>query len=236
MNYRSSSGLGRRYGTWKGRWRILQLVDPMRPGHLDSPGTAYQSKRAEDLQSRLDDARDRLSNIRAEAEEALESEISAVLVDEGFSSRIGLIFPPVDVALTSPPRVLVISPRDSIERKQTVLLESGMRVEDMDALEEKIFREQDLSALVTGIGGIATYPTMVRGELVPAPCHHHWGPRVASCLLVFPSPWLEYLQQQRDEHPQRDGSRSRRAGVGKQGLRVHNRTKAGDASSKHVAR
>ena len=133
-------------------------------GHLDSPGTTYQSERVEDLQNRLDDARDRLSNIRAEAEEALESEISAVLREEGLSSRIGLIFPAVDVALTSPPRVLVISPRDRIERKQTVLLESGMRVEDMDALEETIFSDQDLSALVTSIGGIATYPTIVRSD------------------------------------------------------------------------
>ena len=133
-------------------------------GHLNPPGTAYQRERVEDLQNRLDDTRDRLSNIRAEAEEALESEISAVLTEEGFSSRIGLIFPAVDVSLTSPPKVLVISPRDRIERKQTVLLKSGMSVEDMDALEEKIFREQDLSALVTGIGGIATYPTIVRGD------------------------------------------------------------------------
>ena len=133
-------------------------------GRLNSPGTTYQSERAEESQNRLDDARGRLSGIRAEAEEALESEISAVLAEEGFSSRIGLIFPAVDVALTSPPRVLVISPRDRIERKQTVLLKPEIRAEDMDTLEEKIFHEQDLSALVTGIGGIATYPTIVRGD------------------------------------------------------------------------
>ena len=147
-------------------------------GRLNSPGPTYQDESVEDLQNRLDDARNRLSGIRAEAEEALESEISAVLVEEGLSSRIGLIFPAVDVALTSPPRVLVISPRDRIERKQTVLLKSGMRVEDMDALEEKIFREQDLSALVTGIGGIATYPTIVRGDAslrhVAITAAHEW--------------------------------------------------------------
>ena len=145
------------------------LVDiTSRPSHetgpINSPGTTYQSERVEDLQNRLDDARGKLSSIRAEAEEGLESEISTVLAEEGLSSRIGLIFPAVDVALTSPPRVLVISPRDRIERKQTVLLKSGMRVEDMDTLEEKIFGEQDLSALVTGIGGIATYPTIVRSD------------------------------------------------------------------------
>ena len=133
-------------------------------GRLNSPGTTHQSERAEGLQSRLDDARSRLSNIRAGVEETLESEVSAVLAEEGLSSRIGLIFPAVDVALSNPPRVMVISPRDRIERKQTVLLKPDMKVEDMDMLEENIFREQGLSALVTGIGGIATYPTIVRSD------------------------------------------------------------------------
>ena len=40
-------------------------------GHLNSPGTTYQSERVEDLQNRLDDARGKLSSIRAEAEEGL---------------------------------------------------------------------------------------------------------------------------------------------------------------------
>ena len=133
-------------------------------GHPGSPGTTYQSEGVEDLQNRLDDARSRVSNIRAGVEETLESEVSAVLVEEGLSSRIGLIFPAVDVALSSPPTVLVISPRDRIERKQTVLLKPDMKVEDIDVLEKRIFQEHDLSAMVTGIGGIATYPTIVRSD------------------------------------------------------------------------
>ena len=134
-------------------------------GHPRSPGPTYQRESAvEELQNRLDDARNRLSGIKTGAEETMESEISTVLAEEGLSSRIGLIFPAVDIALSSPPRVLVVSPRDKIERKQTVLLKPGIRVEDMDALEEEIFRKQGLSALVTGIGGIATYPTIVRGD------------------------------------------------------------------------
>ena len=104
------------------------------------------------------------SGMKAGVEETMESEVSAVLVQEGLSSRIGLIFPPVDVALSSPPRVLVISPRDKISRMKTMLLDPGMKIEGMEELEEKIFREQNLSALVVGIGGVATYPTIVRDD------------------------------------------------------------------------
>ena len=39
-----------------------------------------------------------------------------------------------------------------------------MRVEDMETLEDKILEEQDLAALVVGIGGVATYPTIVRDD------------------------------------------------------------------------
>ena len=143
-----------------------------------SPGTTYRSEMVEDLQIRLDDARSRASNIRAGVEETLESEVSAVLADEGFSSRIGLIFPVVDVALSSPPRLLVISLRDRIEWEQTVLLKPDMKVEDMEVLEEKILREQGLSALVTNIGGLATYPTIVRSNSslrhAAATAAHEW--------------------------------------------------------------
>ena len=79
---------------------------------------------------------------KLEVEEVLESEISAVLTQEGLASRIGLIFPPVDVSLSSPPKVLVISPRDRIKRMKTVLLKPSMNVEDQQLLEETISKNK----------------------------------------------------------------------------------------------
>ena len=113
------------------------------------------------LEQELDSLMKERRGLRASAEETLESEVSGVLVGEGLDSRIGLIFPPVDVALTSPPRVLVVSLRSRIERTRTILLKPGMELEDMETLEEKIFRDLDHSALVLRLGGIATYPTIV---------------------------------------------------------------------------
>ena len=115
-------------------------------------------------ETQLRDLRSKRSGLKAGVEETLESEISAVLAREGLSFRIGIIFPPVDVALASPPTVLAISPRDRIERTETLLLEANMRVEDMETLEGKILEEQDMAALVVGIGGVATYPTIVRDD------------------------------------------------------------------------
>ena len=103
---------------------------------------AFPSKVAEVLLDRLDSLRSQRSAMKPGVEETLESEVSAVLDQEGLSSWFGLIFPPVDVALSSPPRVLVVSPRDRIERMETVLLEADISVDDMEALEERIFRNR----------------------------------------------------------------------------------------------
>ncbi len=117
------------------------------------------------LTDRMKELEKRRSRLKPGVEETLESEISAVLEEEGISFRIGLIFPPVDLVLARAPKVLVISPRDRIDRRTDRLLEPDMSVQEMEALEDKIFLEQDLAALVEGIGGIATYPTIVRDGL-----------------------------------------------------------------------
>ena len=123
--------------------------------------------------------RDRL---QATVEETIESEISAVLSQEGFASRIGLIFPPVDAVFSRSPGVLVLSPRDRIERSRTVLLKAGLDDETKEQIETRILLEEDLSALVERSGGVATYPSVVsdagglhRAMVIAA--HewlHHW--------------------------------------------------------------
>ena len=121
-------------------------------------------EQADRLLERIQRMRGRRSRMKAQVEETLESEVSSVVAEEGLSSQLGLIIPPVDVALSSPPRVLVVSPRDRIARMKTVLLKPNMKVEDMEALEERVFSDMDLAALVVGIGGVATYPSIVRGN------------------------------------------------------------------------
>ena len=94
-------------------------------------------------------------------EEFLEASISSVVDDVGLSGFLGLIWPPVDFRLGGPPKLLVTSPRDRIERTHDVLLVPGVGIEESEAVEEALLQEQDLSALVVQVGGLATYPASV---------------------------------------------------------------------------
>lgn len=94
-------------------------------------------------------------------EEAIEAEISAVLTREGFASRIGLIFPPVDTVFSRSPGVLILSPRDRIHQQQTILLKPGLSDETRSQIEGQILQQQNLSALVENTGGVAAYPSVV---------------------------------------------------------------------------
>ena len=116
------------------------------------------------LEARLGEITARRGSLRDSVEGALEREIDAVLTEQGLRWSIGPIlplFPPVDFRLDRLPMILVVSPRDRIHLRESHLLEPSIPVEEVEALEEKLLREQDLSALVTDIGGLAVYPALV---------------------------------------------------------------------------
>lgn len=132
--------------------------------------------------ARTEELRQRTKDMQTDVEETIESEISAVLVQEGFSSRIGVIFPPVDTVFAASPGALIISPRDRIAQISSTLLKPGLSGEVRNELEDLIFRENDVSALVVSTGGVATYPSVVtasgslRDALVISAHEwlHHW--------------------------------------------------------------
>ena len=103
--------------------------------------------------------------MQADVEETMESEISSILTQEGFASRIGVIFPPVDVVYADSPTALIISPRNNISQLESTLLKPGLSNTVRDDLEEMIFREDDVSALVVNTGGVATYPSVVSDSM-----------------------------------------------------------------------
>ena len=119
------------------------------------------SPKAAETRARLAEIYRRLDALRPAVEQTVEAEISAVLADEGFSSRIGAILPPVDTVLGHSPSILVTSPRDRIFRQGNTLLQHGIRPDDRNALEEQTLRERDLAAIVVNTGGVGTFPTVV---------------------------------------------------------------------------
>jgi len=157
----------------------LERQGLLNDGKPDDPAAAGKP---DSIALEIADIKEQRRRIQADVEETIESEIGAVLVQEGFSGRFGLLFPPVDTVFTAAPGVLILSPRDRIERLNVIPLRPGLANEEMEQIEDEILAQQDLAALVEGIGGIATFPSVVdvKGNMrhgVVTAAHewlHHW--------------------------------------------------------------
>ena len=134
------------------------------------------------LRAQIEGISQRRDEIQATVEETIEAEISRVLTQEGFASRIGLIFPPVDTVFARSPGVLVLSPRDRIDRQESILMKPGLSGEIRDRIEDQILEDRNLAALVESTGGVAAFPSVVsesgglRHAVVTASHEwlHHW--------------------------------------------------------------
>lgn len=113
------------------------------------------------FQTLLDESEARADALSRGAEETVESYISRVLVDEGIGVFGDVLLPPVDVRLTQPPKLLIVSPRDKIDRKHEILVQQEVTLAEREDIEERILLADDMSALVEDIGGLATYPASV---------------------------------------------------------------------------
>ncbi len=143
---------------------------------------------SDDEVAALEEERTRLARRRAElsplVEETLESAISQSADDLGVIARFGPVrWPPVDFAFQEGGHVLVRSPRDDIIRLDDRLLTSDISLPGQDELERTVESLDDnISAIVARIGGVATYPaqvtpdTSLRGALFVASHEwlHHW--------------------------------------------------------------
>jgi hypothetical protein len=113
------------------------------------------------LEAELDELKAERKRLRNDVEEVLEGAISGVLSEADIASWGGLVFPPVDVRFATPPKLLVTSPRDRIQRTHDVLLDPDVSVEQSEAMEGALSLEWDLSGLVVDVGGLATYPASI---------------------------------------------------------------------------
>lgn len=104
--------------------------------------------------------RQQLNAEASTVEAILEQQMSVILQAEGLQ-RAGLVWPPVRMRFNEPPQLLVVSPRDRIQRLRAVDLEPGMDSAARAALEQEIAQQENVAAYVTGIGGYGVYPTMV---------------------------------------------------------------------------
>jgi hypothetical protein len=105
----------------------------------------------------LNDQRSRLGPL---AEQVLQSQISSVLADYGLTTG-GQPLPPLLYHTTPLPNALIISPRNVIREDNNISLDPNLTLVQMVDLENRVEKALNVSALVTGVGGVGTYPTMV---------------------------------------------------------------------------
>lgn len=119
--------------------------------------------------------------LRGDVEETLESVVADTLQDQGFGGWAG-VFPPVDTVLTGSPTVLILSPRDRIERLDRAVLATGLTGDEREQIESAVEESTDWVALVANTGGIAFYPSIARSdagpefamEIISHEWVHHW--------------------------------------------------------------
>jgi hypothetical protein len=158
-------------------WETVQLgerVDRMWAGLFGT--TAVRPSDADMLKAYFQ-ATPRRPELRPQVEAALERLVGQAYwaggLDRSQPMLLDRLFPPVLVALTAPPNVLVIAPRTELRVTGSSVLQA-MDVPSQERLEASA-DSTGVSSLVAPIGGLATYPSMVLEEsadrVLPAVAH-----------------------------------------------------------------
>lgn len=133
-------------------WQIQQIYA--------DPGVANPAEASAKLESELEQWQAALSEIQPFAEAIVQDQVSEVLDGAGFS-LLGQTWPPVMMHMTPLPTILMVSPRDRIERAYGIPLVHGLPIPEQEVLETAVFDNLNLSALVVPIGGLGLYPSMI---------------------------------------------------------------------------
>ncbi len=106
-----------------------------------------------------------LEEIRERATLALRGLTMSALREAGLLSDppvLGeIVFPPVSFVMEELPKALVVSPRDRIDITESLPLRPDISIDEILRLEESMTK-RDLSAVVVNIGGMGTYPALVK--------------------------------------------------------------------------
>lgn len=145
------------------------------------PDVADPDAFSQEIQAELAQKRDLLEEKQLLAEAIVQEQVGQILKDEGFEV-MGQTWPPVLMHVTPLPSVLIVSPRDRIEKIYQVNLVTGLSTPVKEEIEAAVFNNLDLSALVVPIGGIGTFPSMIMetsdiNRLAEVTSHewaHHW--------------------------------------------------------------
>ncbi|HLZ73134.1 MAG TPA: hypothetical protein VKV26_24790 [Dehalococcoidia bacterium] len=143
---------------------VLRYFDLLRQARLARraalAGDASATGRAADRQAQAE-------RLRPRVETRFEDAVAGAARDAGLVERlpifggISFVWPPPAAGLTTPPHILVISPRDHIALESTQLLRSTLSDARAAQIERMAEQDGNDSALVDQIGGLSAWPSIV---------------------------------------------------------------------------
>ncbi|MCA1953601.1 MAG: hypothetical protein LDL12_00480 [Anaerolinea sp.] len=104
--------------------------------------------------------RNRLEELAPLCEAVIQYQITSILKEQGLTLA-GQPIPPILYRVTPLPFGMVISPRNVIRQDHFISLQPDMPLDQINRLEQSVEADQNVSALITPVGGIGAYPTMV---------------------------------------------------------------------------
>ncbi len=122
---------------------------------ITDPEAASQPLR-EDI-GRLYAQRDHLAPL---AESIFQNQLTTIAAELGLTLG-GQTIPPALYHVTPLPLALIVSPRDVIRQDANISIQPGMTTDQRSILESEVDQALNVSSLVTNVGGVGMYPTMV---------------------------------------------------------------------------
>ena len=116
------------------------------------------------LKVNLNELEEQKAELEGMVELVIGRQITETLAQQGIFNpvceRVKIGFPPLNFELETPPRLLVISPRDRIESMREVLLKQASGLEAKEDIEDEV-DQLGVSSLVVSLGGLAAYPSFI---------------------------------------------------------------------------
>jgi len=124
------------------------------------PGVPNPLEKASVLLKKSDGLKADQQKLGPLAESVLQQQVDQILAEDGLTLG-GQPIPPLLYHVTPLPMALIISPRNTIRQDANISLLPGLSIEQIVTLEKDVEKTFNVSALVTDIGGVGIYPTMV---------------------------------------------------------------------------
>lgn len=141
------------------RARLNRLEDDIAAQYAN-PAIADPAAATAGLRAQQAALRVQLAERQALVEAILQEQVTIVFAEQGLGLG-GQIFPPPSFHFTPLPLALVVSPRDEIRQAAIQMIAGDLTLDQQVELEQRTARGLDVSTLVTPVGGVGTYPTMV---------------------------------------------------------------------------